>query len=131
MPIGSAVGYKPLTLAQLAEYSTGLDDNDRWRLVAEFLEDYRWEPVDVGLSLVAEEPMPTKSNRWDVFYAALAEHLSVRAGKGTPVWASGKTLEQFWFPFNTRAARVDAIVNSPAAFRRRGIFIAPQELQVA
>jgi hypothetical protein len=40
-------------------------------------------------------------------------------------------LRTFWFPFNTRAARADALVHSPAAFRRRGVFIAPQELEVA
>jgi hypothetical protein len=40
-------------------------------------------------------------------------------------------LRRFWFPFNTRAARVDALVHAPAAFRRRGVFVAPEELQVA
>jgi hypothetical protein len=42
-----------------------------------------------------------------------------------------RSLQRFWFPFNTRAARVDAIVHAPAAFRRRGVFVAPQELEVA
>lgn len=32
---------------------------------------------------------------------------------------------------NTRAARSDAPVHAPAAFRRRGVFVAPQELEVA
>ncbi len=35
------------------------------------------------------------------------------------------------FPFNTRAARVDAVVHAPAAFRRRGVYVAAQELEVA
>ena len=35
------------------------------------------------------------------------------------------------FPFNTRAARADALVHAPAAFRRRGVYLAPQELEVA
>lgn len=108
-----------------------MTNDDRWRLIAEFLENYRWEPIDIGLSLVADEPQPTGSLEWDVFYAALAEHLTSREGKSAPQWTSNKILEKFWFPFNTRAARVDALVHSPAAFRRRGIFIAPQELQVA
>jgi len=36
-----------------------------------------------------------------------------------------------WFPFDTKAARADALVHAPAAFRRRGVFVAPQELEVA
>jgi hypothetical protein len=40
-------------------------------------------------------------------------------------------LRQLWFPFNTRAARVDALVHAPAAFRRRGVYLAAQELGVA
>jgi hypothetical protein len=58
----------------------------KWRLIAEFLEEYRWEPVDERFRL----------------------------------------LEIFWFPFNTRAARADAIVHAPAAFRRRGLRDAPR-----
>jgi hypothetical protein len=41
------------------------------------------------------------------------------------------TALRFWFPFNTPSARADALVHAPAAFRRRGIFVAPQELEVA
>jgi hypothetical protein len=35
------------------------------------------------------------------------------------------------FPFNTRAARVDAVVHAPAAFRRRAVYVSAQELNVA
>jgi hypothetical protein len=66
-----------------------------------------------------------------VFLAALAEHLAVQEGRAGPTWADARSLDRFWFPFNTRAARVDAVVHAPAAFRRRGVFLAPQELQVA
>lgn len=63
--------------------------------------------------------------------AALAEHLAARDGRGAASWAEVRRLGQFWFPFNTPAARADAIVHAPAAFRRRGVFVAPQELEVA
>jgi len=36
-----------------------------------------------------------------------------------------------WFPFNTCAAQIDALVHAPAAFRRRGVDVAAQELEVA
>jgi hypothetical protein len=35
------------------------------------------------------------------------------------------------FPYDTRAARVDALVHAPAAFRRRGVFVAARDLEVA
>ncbi|MDQ1294497.1 MAG: hypothetical protein QG608_2380 [Actinomycetota bacterium] len=118
-------------LTQLAGLLVGADDSLRWRLVAEFLEEYRWEPVDERPALLADEPDCTDDQRWDVFLAALAEHLAARDGRRAPAWTEERSLRQFWFPFNTRAARVDAIVHAPAAFRRRGVFVAPQELEVA
>jgi hypothetical protein len=35
---------------------SGADQARRWRLVAEFLEDYRWEPTDTRFGLLEEEP---------------------------------------------------------------------------
>jgi hypothetical protein len=81
--------------------------------------------------LLDSEPPGTADERWDVFLAALAEHLAARDGRAAPPWAEQRSLRQLWFPFNTRAARVDALVHAPAAFRRRGVYVAPQELDVA
>ncbi len=126
-----ASGYRPLTLVGLARLLGGTGETARWRLVAEFLEEYRWEPPDTRPGLLADEPAGTGDEHWDVFLAALAEHLSARDGRAAPPWAESRSLRQFWFPFNTRAARVDAIVRAPAAFRRRGVYVATQELEVA
>jgi hypothetical protein len=123
--------YQPLRLAGLGGLMAGADDLLRWRLIAEFLEDYRHEPARARLRLLTEEPPPTGDERWDVFLAALAEHLAAKDDRGAPEWADRRTLRRLWFPFNTRAARVDAVVHAPAAFRRRGVYIAPQELNVA
>ncbi len=123
--------YQPLTLAHLGRLMSGADLSRRWRLVAEFLEDYRWEAAETRMALLAEVPASTGDEHWDVFLAALAEHLAARDGLAAPAWSEDRTLLQFWFPFNSRAARVDAIVHAPAAFRRRGVYIAPQELEVA
>ena len=123
--------YEPLSLARLGELLAGADDSLRWRLIAEFLEDYRHEPTAARTSLLEAEPVGTGDERWDVFLAALAEHLAARDGRSAPVWAEHRSLRQLWFPFNARAARVDALVHAPAAFRRRGVYVAPQELNVA
>lgn len=124
--------YTPMTLVDLAQHLARKDgDSERWRLIAEFLEEYRHEPPDIRRSLVADEPPPTGDERWDVFLAALAEHLAARDGRGVEPWAYERRLDQFWFPFNTPSARVDAFVHGPASFRARGIFVAPQNLEVA
>lgn len=123
--------YVPLSVAALGRFMAGADKSRRWRLVAEFLEDHRWEPIDTRFGLLEEEPPRTGDERWDVFLAALAEHVAARDGRADPAWAERRSLRQLWFPFNTRAARVDAVVHAPAAFRRRGVYVAPQELDVA
>ncbi|MGF1647246.1 MAG: hypothetical protein ACFCVF_10070 [Kineosporiaceae bacterium] len=123
--------YTAMTLATLAPLLVQRDEATRWRLVAEFLEEYRWEPRTARRPLLAEEPATTGDERWDVLLAALAEHLAARDGRGAPAWAESRALDRFWFPYNTRAARVDAIVHAPAAFRRRGVFVAGRELEVA
>jgi hypothetical protein len=96
-----------------------------------FLEEYRWEQSPGRLALLAEESASTGDERWDVFLAALAEYLAAREDHAAPTWSESRSLRQLWFPFNTRAARVDAVVHAPAAFRRRGVYVAAQELEVA
>jgi hypothetical protein len=123
--------YRAMTLADLARLLRGEDQSDWWRLVAEFLEEYRWEPVEHRSQLLISEPASTGDERWDVLLAALAEHLAARDGHGAPGWSERRRLRRFWFPFNTPAARADAVVHAPAAFRRRGVFVSAHELEVA
>jgi hypothetical protein len=123
--------YQPLTLYRLGSLLADADDQTRWRLIAEFLEEFRWEKAPARRSLLEQEPAPTGDERWDVFLAALAEHVAARDGQRAPAWAERRFLPRFWFPFNSPAARADAVVHAPVAFRRRGVFVAPQELEVA
>ncbi len=121
-----------MTLADLGGHlQRASDDALRWRLVAEFLEEYRHEPAENRSSLLTPEPSGTGDERWDVFLAALAEHLAAADGRAAAEWASPRRLRQAWFPFAGRFARVDAVVHAPAAFRGRGIYLARQNLDVA
>ena len=129
--IGAVRQYRAMTLADLACLLPDASRSDRWRLVAEFLEEYRWEPIENRDQLLAGEPPSTSDERWDVLLAALAEHLAARDGRGAPAWSEPRRLRRFWFPFNTPAARVDAVVHAPAPFRRRGVFVSAHELEVA
>lgn len=123
--------YQPMTLVDLAQHLASADDDrHRWQLIAEMLEEFRQEPANERTALLGDEPNPTGSEQWDVFLAALGEYLAARDGRAGPEWADRRRLTVFWFPFNTPAARVDAVAHAPASFRSRGIFVAPQELGV-
>jgi hypothetical protein len=117
---GSVRQYRAMTLADLARLLPNASRPGQWRLVAEFLEEYRWEPIDSRYGLLAAEPPSTTDERWDVLLAALAEHLAARDGRGAPAWSEPRRLRRFWFPFNTPAAGGGAGVHAPAAVRRRG-----------
>lgn len=124
-------GYQPMPIARLGDLLATCAANERWLMIAEFLEEHRHEPRERRLELLQDEPEPTGDERWDVFLAALAEHLAAKDGRRGPLWCEQRQLRQFWFPFNTKAARVEAIVHAPAAFRRRGVMVARAELEVA
>jgi hypothetical protein len=129
-PVG--VSYQPMTLADLARFvaaEPGFDS--QWRLVVEFLREYHQEPAGVRLRLLEDVPDSTGDERWDVLLGGLAEHLAMRDGEAAPGWSATRGLRRFWFPFNTPGARAQALVHAPAAFRRRGVFVADYEIDAA
>jgi hypothetical protein len=97
---GAAVtSYQPMTLADLGRRLARLDDTrTRWKLVWEFLEEYRWEPDDVQPSLLQDEPPATGDERWDALLAALAEHLAAQHDLAAPGWTEIRVLQRPWFP---------------------------------
>lgn len=107
------------------------DDRVRRRLVLEFLEGWHWEPPSQRYRLLEDEPASCGDNRYDVLLGALAEHCAAVDGTAGPAWSESRTLQTFWFPDNTPAGRADAFVRAPAALRRRGIFIAAEDLVCA
>jgi hypothetical protein len=126
------VSYQPMSLAELARFTAAKPDFDtRWRLVVECLKEYQREPAETRQRLLADAPAPTGDERWDVLFAGLAEHLATRDGKDSPAWSASRGLRRFWFPFDTPGARAQALVHAPAAFRRRGVFVADYEIDAA
>jgi hypothetical protein len=69
--------------------------------------------------------------RTDAYLAALAEHVAAGHGMVVPRWATaeGRFLDHFWWPSDVVGLQAQAIVQSPAAFRRRGIFIGATTLK--
>lgn len=77
--------YEPMTLVRLGTLLTDADDSVRWRLVAEFLEEYGWESVVSRAGLLEDEPASTGDEHWDVFLAALAEHVAPATDATAPL----------------------------------------------
>ena len=98
-------GYRPMTLADLAgRLARTADSRVRWKLVWEFLEECRWEPADVQLELLQDEPPPTGDERWDTLLAALAEHLAAGHDAAPPQWAELRVLAGHGFPLSCRSS---------------------------
>ena len=130
---GPAVAdYRAMTVADLALHlSRTADDRTRWKLVWEFLEEYRWEPGDVQPSLLGDEPLPVGDERWDALLAALAEHLAAQHDLAPPAWTELRVLRQPWFPAETQVQRADALARAPAAFRKHGVYLSATDLEAA
>jgi hypothetical protein len=126
------VDCQPMSIAQLAAFIAAEPDFDvRWRLVVEFLKEYHQEPAGERERLLTDAPGSVGDERWDVLFAGLAEHLAMRDGSDAPSWSASGGLRRFWFPFDTPGARAQALVHAPAAFRRRGVFVADYEIDAA
>jgi hypothetical protein len=125
-------GYRPMTLAGLASrLASTADDKLRWKLVWEFLEEYRWEPSSAQPALLREEPASVGDERWDALLAALAEHLAARHDLAPPEWAELRVLRQPWFPAELKVQRAEALVWAPAAFRKHGVYLSAADLEAA
>ena len=121
--------YRPLTVADAGRHiADATDEHTRRRLVLEFLEGWKWAKPDFRGELVQDEPAPTGDERWDVLLAGIAEHVCAQDDGPAPLWTRSRMLRRFWFPDDTPAARAWALVHAPAALRRRGIFIAADDL---
>lgn len=104
------------------------DDNTRLRVFFEFVRgtDERLS----GLPLITDEPPLTGDPRYDALLAAVAEHLSARYGLPAPLWTAtaDRFLTRAWWISPLPSARIYALLWTPAAFRRRGIYLDRHDL---
>jgi hypothetical protein len=80
---------------------------------------------------LSEEPPATGDARHDAYLAALGEHFASRFEIERPPWVTRpeRFLDRMWFKSDVPGFRAIAIAQSPAAFRRRGIFITAGALE--
>ena len=121
-----------MTLVDLAAYLRSCEDYAvRWKLVWEFMEEYRWEPASAQADLVRDEPSTIGDERWDALLAALSEHLLAQHDLAPPEWTETRVLRRPWFPAELPVLRADALVRAPAAFRKHGVYLSAHDLTAA
>lgn len=124
------MAYAVHTLKATAERIRQEMDHDPWSAVRDFRDGFFRADTLTRQHLMIEEPAPTGDPRFDAYLAALAEHLAYDHGLDRPAWTChpSRFLDRMWFPNERRDRWAAALVRSPAAFRRRSIFVDPREV---
>lgn len=120
----------PLSLADAATAMAAVgDDPTRLRIFFEFTRGAD-ESGRAALPLIATEPPLVGDRRFDALLAAEAEHISARHGLAGPLWTAttDRFLNHAWWIANLPSARSSALIWTPAAFRRRGIYLDRHDL---
>lgn len=118
----------PDSLRQVAERAQA---GDPWRsAVRDFLDGFGLAEPEGRQALLDDEP-PLFDEVGDAYLAALAEHLAFHHDLVRPEWCVDpqRFLDRMWFASPAPGLRATAIQQSPAAFRRRGLFIGATTLQ--
>ncbi|MBI1866002.1 MAG: hypothetical protein HYR98_09810 [Nitrospirae bacterium] len=125
----AVVAYKQLSLRRTAERMR--EEEDPWLCVREFLDDFYAADGAGRVRMILERPERVGDPRFDAYLGALAEHMALHYGLPVPSWAAepGRFLDRWWFPTTFKSLHAIALVQSPASFRRRGIFVDDTELK--
>ena len=100
-------------------------------LLGDFIDDFR-RAADV--SLVADEPAPLDHPEFpevDSYLAAVAETLCMEMGATPPGWVDKEIyfLKRPWFAGGLENIKAILLVESPASFRRRNLFVSANAMR--
>ena len=120
--------YRIADLARDIRETPAKNSQRRLRLVFEFLRELN-ESQQLSLRF-AVEPEATGDRRFDALLASITEDSCVRGGVAPPSWVftDQRFLDEAWWVSDLKSARVQALVNTPASFRRRGVMIDRRDL---
>jgi hypothetical protein len=121
---------RPKTLAEVAELV--LQGEPFHLCLKDFLDGFYLQPTNEAL---AAEPARLEASSasgkvYDAYLAATAEALACHAHLNTPGWAyaESRKLHHPWFALTLASLRAVLLVESPAAFRSRHLFVSENAL---
>ena len=122
---------RPKTLAEVAQLVINGDSFDR--CLANFLDEFYAAPDAKALAEAPALLAPVLGDPGqvqDAYLAATAEELARVHGLCVPTWVAAETrkLHRPWFASPLAALRAVLLLESPAAFRSRNLFISENAL---
>ena len=118
---------RPQTLAEVAELTVAGESFDF--ALRNFLDEFR---SGCGAEALSAEPRQLDA-RLDAYLAATAESLATEHGLPVPAWAwaESRKLHRPWFALPWAGLRAVLLLESPAAFRSRNLFVSANALSRA
>ena len=123
-----------MTVATLVDVATATANGDSFdRCLANFLDAFYATPLPAALlsepKLLATQ-FGEKGKVQDAYLAATAEELARQFNFQCPSWtnADGRRLQRPWFASPLAGLRALLLLESPAAFRARNIFVSENAL---
>jgi hypothetical protein len=122
---------RPKTLAEVAQLALNGESFDR--CLANFLDEFYAAPEADALADTPASLAPTLGESGqvqDAYLAATAEELARAHRFSVPAWVAAETrkLHHPWFASPLAALRAVLILESPAAFRARNLFVSENAL---
>ena len=113
------VTYKPQTIRETKERMLAMPDH--WQVpFMDFVDDFRRSK---DLSLLVDS-FVADNEHWDALLASTVEYLCMEQGVDVPEWVRNvPTCKNPWFVSGMDSLRAITLVESPAPFRARKIFV--------
>lgn len=119
---------RPTTLLEVARRSAATEDTFD-RSLREFLDSFYLASAEMRSASIAQQPQRLTATQ-DAYLAAVAEHLARRYDLPIPAWTdeSDRFLHRPFFAGGLESLKATLLVESPAAFRRRLLFVSANAL---
>lgn len=124
LPVG-----RPRSLVEVVACADAHGDIDSF--LREFLDEFYLESDAQRRAAMLSDAPPLRGNgRQDAYLAAVAEHLALHNDLDVPQWAedAARFLHKPFFPAGLESLKATLLMESPAAFRRRMIFVGSDPL---
>jgi hypothetical protein len=109
------------------------DVNSATRLAFRFLERYDKSDWETRRRITTDPPLTTGSDKYDALLAGIVEFACASHGVVAPSWVNAERffLSKWWFVSGMASLHANALVHSPIALARRGVFVTQGALEYA